>query len=168
MSLSPFMSNQEMLERQSLAQDAAELREQYSFMVFKEERAKIKRQLMRNIQKQINVRPFDSLLWRELVFLQANDFLSINQSTADEREWTFLVSNQLSQWNPHERVTLLKRCVLFSSDIEADVSTVCSRLFGNALHQKTVDSLSHKLNITKIDLQIVIEYFGIDVDQVAK
>ena len=167
MSLSPFISNQEVLEQKSLAQDAVELREQYGFMVFKEERTKIERQLMRNIQKQINVRPFDSRLWRELIFLQANDFLSINQSSsADEREWSFLVSKQLSQWNPYERITLLKRCVLFSSDIEADVGTVCSKLFDDALRKKTVDSLSHKLNITKSDLQIVIEYFG--VDQVAK
>ena len=98
------------------------------------------------------------------MFLQANDFLSNNQSTANEREWVFLVSNQLLQWNKHERVTLLRRCVLFTNDIEAGVGAVCSKLFSDALRKKTADSLSHQLNIAKSDLQNAVDYFGVDVN----
>ena len=59
-SLTSLLLNKEVSKRQSLIQSSVELREQYSFMVFKDEREKIKRQLIRNIQKQINAEPFDT------------------------------------------------------------------------------------------------------------
>jgi len=154
-----FLRSSELGQIKKLRLKATELRDQQSFMVFNKEKKLVERLLVNNLKEQINLRPFETQLWRELMFLQVGD------TNSDDSQWTFSVALKLMQWNPHEQITFLKRCEYFTLDASVDVSKACAYLFREALLKDGVDSLARQLSIKKTYLKNVLLHFDVELEE---
>ena len=151
-------------EKISLQKQTDLTRQQLDFMVFDKEKNQAKQSLIKLLQAQINLYPFDSALWRELSYWQMNHKSSKTVSQAYGRQWTFLVSKQLLQWNKHERPFLLSQCIRFIAEPLINVNRQCKQLFDMELQQQPQSRLLNKLKRSPEQWRVVVEHYSLAVN----
>ena len=152
-------------EKSRLQKETDLTRQQLGFMVFDKEKNQLRQSLIKLLQTQINLYPFDSALWRQLSYLQMKH--ESNRSAASQaydRQWTFLVSKQLLQWNKHERPFLLSQCLRYIAEPLIDVNRQCKQLFDIELQEQSQSLLLKKLKLSPEQWQVVIEHYSLAVN----
>jgi len=135
------------------------LYEQSSFMLFADEQKKLNKQIIKNLQKQINITPYNGLLWKDLFFYQTAIDVPLN-----ERRETFLMSQRLLLWNSNEHIALLKGCELLISDSDKRVKASCSSLLSKVLETFNAPDLARKMMLTLSDLNGIADHYKVSLD----
>ena len=152
-------------EKTRLQKETDLTRQQLGFMVFDKEKNQLRQSLVKLLQTQINLYPFDSALWRQLSYLQMkHESNSLTASQAYDRQWTFLVSKQMLQWNKHERPFLLSQCLRYIAKPLIDVNRQCKQLFDIELQEQSQSLLLKKLKLSPEQWQVVIEHYSLAVN----
>ena len=139
-------------------------RQQLDFMVFSKERSQTMQSLIKLLQAQINLYPFNDDLWRELPYWQTKHTNSVTLSQAYNRQWTFVVSKKILQWNKHERPFLLGQCLRFIADPLVDVKRQCKQIFDIELQQQSQSLLLKKLQLSPEQWQEIVEHYSLDIN----
>ena len=132
------------------------LYDQSRFMHFADEQKKLNKQIAKNLQQQINITPYNGLLWKDLFFYQAATDVPLN-----EHRETFLMSQRLLLWNTNEHIALLKGCELLVSDSDKRVKATCSSLLSKALVTFNAPDLARRMMLTLSDLKGIADHYNV-------
>ncbi len=120
----PFFSP-ELAKKTEIDRSIDDARQRMDFMTFSFERSRISKVLRTALQSQINIHPFESRLWNELIQLQRETDL-----TAEERIWTIEAGLLLYGWRERDRARLSAGCVESPPILIESHSGICRMLLG--------------------------------------
>jgi len=135
------------------------LYDQSRFMHFADEQKKLNKQIAKNLQQQINITPYNGLLWKDLFFYQTVIDVPLN-----ERRETFLMSQRLLLWNTNEHIALLKGCELLISGSDQRGNASCSSLLSKALVTFKAPDVARKMMLTLSDLKGIADHYNVFLD----
>ena len=121
------------------------------FMVWDTERQKIINQALPEVKERINLRPYESIGWRRILFLSY-------ESTGLSEELSTLVNHlhQIEGWNTQYQLRLIRYCVPYAyqtnPDRVVDVPQACRRMADKFKEMKDQELIARKIGLSKQEL----------------
>lgn len=117
------------------------------FMVWKQERNALSRELSQLLRERINIDPYYGLNWIQLIYLQKQTDASIG-----ERAWTLKRAATLLKWNVENRLTLIHYCLSEYAEFIKVIPDTCSSLISSLPSQW---SQEHAAERAKVRLDVL-------------
>ncbi len=133
-----------------------EVSKQLEFMVWKRERQALVSELTGLLHDEINIKPFDAALWRDLSFVYKHADVSQN-----DRAWVLQQAATLQKWNIPARTILAHHCVNEYAAFQQSAERLCDELIRALPLTTGVANLARKVGVSQITMQSVLEQEGL-------
>lgn len=146
-------------EFQKLELNAQEMRNRLEYMMFAKERDQSRLKLVRILQQQLNLTPYDGALWRELLFM------SEGLDIADvERDEIFHTASTLFKWDYAQRVILSNKCVTQGQPEPSQRwQSICKDLLENLSGSFNLPELLRRMQVTEHALLDALKRYDVSV-----
>jgi len=135
-----------------LRSEMDEISRTLGFMVWERERESLGNQLSSKLRQQINARPFDPVLWRDLTFVN-----KIAPTSMRERAWVLSQAAALQKWNEPQRILLTHHCVEEYVEFQKTAPQLCDELLRELPEQPSLKTLADKMNVSLSKLRSALD-----------
>lgn len=141
------------VQAEQLARDAVELQRELTFNQWPDEQRILVRRLLENTQSRINRRPFNGLLWLELVNIQQQQ----RGIQHPDYSWSFKQAIRLNGWQKKAFAPLAHHCIHQEEQLDEEVLAECKRLLSQPFAARLLGNHAKILGLDKHQIKEILK-----------